>query len=111
MRDLNKYDDFMDFLGDAFGAFAVIGQDEKLRDMLTENAGVALIVTRLCKEHREEVAEIVAAARGETVEEFRANYTTTGLMRELVRLISNPDVAAVFRSVAAMRDEQSSATV
>ena len=111
MRDLIKnYDDFMDFLGEAFEAICAVGADAEIADQIRDHAPVMSIASAICRRHRDDVAVIAAAARGVSVEEFRASYNTLALLSELNRLLKNPTVIEVFRSAAAMPDETQSAS-
>lgn len=70
--------------------------DEEIKAIYDSGKPRIILVSAILKTHKPEVVEILAALNGETPETYRFNLLS--LTRDLLDLINDEDVAAVFRS-------------
>ena len=109
MRDLkNNYDDLMDFLGDAFEPICRIMADEEIAGIFRSNGAVMSLAAPICKNHRDDIAAVIAACRGITVEEFRENFDALELFRSVVEMLKSPAVTELFKYAEQKRGATSS---
>ena len=109
MRDLkNNYDDLMDFLGDAFEPICRIMSDNEIAEIFRSNGAVMSLAAPICKNHRDDIAAVIAAYRGITLEEFRENFDALELFKSVVDLLKSPAVNELFKSAEQRRGATSS---
>ena len=87
----------MDFLGDAFEPICHIMADEEIAGIFRSNGAVMSLAAPICKNHRDDIAAVIAACRGITVEEFRENFDALELFRSVADLLKSPTVNELFK--------------
>lgn len=109
MRDINKnYDDFMDFVGESFESIVKIAANPAVSDVFRNNKAVMTLVKPLCKEHKDDVAVIMAAHKGVSVDEFKAGFNTAELIKSVISILKNKQIIGLFRSAEQKTDATSS---
>lgn len=99
MRDIrNNYDDFMDFLADAMEPIARIAADSAVAAVFRENKPLVALAKPLLRGHRDDMAAVLAALNGDTVEGFKAGFNAVEAVNAMIRMLSNPDMKTVFPS-------------
>ena len=97
MRDIqHNYDDFMEFLADAMEPLARIAADPEVAAVFRENKPVVTLAKPLLKAHRDDMAEVLAALNGDTVEGFKAKFNAVEAVNAMLRMLSDPDMKTVF---------------
>ena len=94
-------DDAWDFLGNVIEPAGVIFGDEKVRDMLTGANGAKKnafgAAARICREHKGEAREILAALAGIPPEKYRPNpFQIIAEMVNFLNQAGSADITAVF---------------
>lgn len=108
MRDINKnYDDFMDFVGESFESIVKIAANPAVSDVFRNNKAVMTLVKPLCKEHKEEIAVIMAAYNGVSVDEFKAGFSTSELIKSVISILNNKQIMGLFQSAEQKTDATS----
>ena len=109
MRDIRKnYDDFTEFLAEAAEPLCRIAADPAVAAVFRENKPVITLVKPLLKDHRDDVAAVLAALKGESAEAFKLNFDAVEAVRGMLSLLAQPEVKAVFRSAEQRKGAESS---
>ena len=110
MRNLSDYRDeeALDLLAELFEPMAKFFMDDEF--VKTFDSGNRLWAVKVAiKNHKPEVMQILAAMEGVPVEEFHCNIMTLPI--RLYQLITTPEIAGFFTSVAMKSSERSSGSV
>lgn len=109
MRNLNNYDEFMLFLADALEPFCVICADNEVAAAIRSGGRVVSSATLICRKFPGEIAAILAALDGKTVEEFKASFTPMALIDKVMDLLNSGAVKKLFTSAQQTEGASSSA--
>lgn len=109
MRDIqHNYDDFMEFLADAMEPLARIAADPEVAAVFRENKPVVTLAKPLLKAHRDDMAAVLAALKGDTVDGFKAGFNAVEALNSMLRMLSDPDMKTVFPCAEQMTGAASS---
>lgn len=98
MRDLNTTDEFFAFMADAIEPICAIFDDPEMIELQTNGADFSAIYALLFRKHSEGLLRLVAAAEGQTVDTFRAEFSPTAFPMQLSAVLSHPVVQSLFGS-------------
>lgn len=110
MRNLSEYKDeeALDLLAELFEPMASFFMDDEF--VKTFDSGNRLGAVKIAiKNHKPEVMQILAAMEGVPVEEYHCNVMTLPI--RLYQLITTPEIAGFFTSVATRTSGTSSGSV
>lgn len=109
MRDIvRNYDEFMDFLGESFGAIISIAADPEIAKAMRGGVSLLVLVPHICKNHSESVAQVVASYQGVPLEEFKKDFSVINLMKAVTSILNNETIMGLFRSAEQKTDATSS---
>lgn len=109
MRNLNNYDEFMDFCGDALEPIITICADKEVAEAFREKK-ILKAVAVMCKKHKDGVASVLAALDGCTSEEFKAAFNPKDIPAKLTALLNSPEIKELFGSAQQNTGATSSGT-
>lgn len=97
MRNLNNYDEFMEFCADALEPIVTICADKEVAEAFRSKQ-ILRAAAVICKKHKDEAAAVFAALDGVTVEEFKAEFRPATLPKRLTELLNSPQIKELFPS-------------
>ena len=95
MRNLKNYDEFMAFCADALDPIVSICADSNVAQAFRAKNTLGA-VKEICKNHAEEVAVVLAALDGVTVERFKAEFSPLSIPKRLTDLLNADEVKELF---------------
>ena len=95
MRNLKNYDEFMAFCADALDPIVSICADSNVAQAFRAKNTLGA-VKEICKNHAEEVAVVLAALDGVTVERFKAEFSPLSIPKRLTELLNADEVKDLF---------------
>lgn len=97
MRNLNNYDEFMEFCADALDPIVTICADKEIAEVF-RSGQILRAATVICRKYKDEAAAVFAAIDGVTVEEFKAEFRLATLPRRLTEILNSPQIKELFPS-------------
>lgn len=110
-RDLNNYDEFMAFLAEAMEPIALICADAEIAAVFRSSGRAVDAVAKICSQHSGEIAAVLAAYDGVTVEEFKAAFSPIALFSRVRGLIESDAIKQLFASAQSRAGASASASV
>ena len=95
MRNLKNYDEFMVFCADALDPIVAICADSEVAQAFRSKNTIGA-VKAICRNHAEEVAVVMAALDGVTVEQFKADFSPLSIPKRLTELLNADEVKELF---------------
>ena len=92
----------LDLLADIIEPIARIMADKKVEKMVKAKKPVLVIASHILKNNKKDVIEIVATMNGADPATFKFNTVT--LLKDIVDIMSDPDIVSLFTSQSQMTD-------
>lgn len=105
-----KGEEAFDVLADIVDPIAKIAADKQVRKEYASSKPKLYVVKYIVKNHSKELIEILARLNLKTVEEYRETLNLVSLPLELMELLNDPDILAIFQSQS-QAEETSSGSV
>ena len=96
----------LDLLADIIEPIARIMADKKVEKMVKAKKPVLVIASHILKNNKKDVIEIVATMNGADPATFKFNTVT--LLKDIVDIMSDPDIVSLFTSQSQMTDSEPS---
>lgn len=91
-----KNEEAIDVLAELMEPFASIVTDERFRELFQKKTPNIKVVQFLLKEHKQEVIDVIAILHRTPADKLNFNIAT--LTKDLVELLNDDEIMAVFRS-------------
>lgn len=109
MRNLENYDEFMEFCADALEPIVKICADRDVAEAFRAKKLLGAVAV-ICRRYKDETAAVLAAIEGITAEEFKAAFSPREIPAKLNALLNSPEVRELFASAQQTDGASSSGT-